>query len=213
MIGTIRFMKRWGAVLALCILATAATTGCSGGRSNESFSALPQDAAPAPVTSDVDTIKVGEAITITLSDIPGIVPPIEERVKEDGTITLLHNQTFQAAGKTRRQLEQEIRARYVPEFYVNMTVSVRQQENTRFYYVGGEVKQPGRQVYLGAMTVLRAVQSCGDFTEFANRRKVQLIRANGKIYSVNANRALKDPTLDLPVYPGDRIHVPRKILF
>lgn len=158
-----------------------------------------------------DVIQPGEAITITLSDLPMGVQPIEERVKEDGTITLLQNQTFTAAGKSRRQLEQEIRERYVPKFYRNMTVSVQQQENTRFYFVGGEVRNPGRQVYLGPMTVLKAIQSCGDFTDFANRRKVQLFRSNGTREIINAKRALQDPSLDLPVYPGDRIHVPRSI--
>lgn len=158
-----------------------------------------------------DVIQPGEAITITLSDLPMGVQPIEERVKEDGTITLLQNQTFTAAGKSRRQLEQEIRERYVPKFYRNMTVSVQQQENTRFYFVGGEVRNPGRQVYLGPMTVLKAIQSCGDFTDFANRRKVQLFRSNGTMETINAKRALQDPSLDLPVYPGDRIHVPRSI--
>jgi protein involved in polysaccharide export with SLBB domain len=199
----------FGLLLSMVWLAGCATTD-SGTR----FEPLPgeeqQVSASAP-GEILDVITPGSAITIVFSDIPIQVAPIEERVKEDGTITLLYNQTFAAAGKTRRQLETEIRERYVPRYFVNMTVSVKQQENTRFYFVGGEVRNPGRQVYLGPMTVLKAIQSCGDFTDFANRRRVQLIRVDGTIHVVNANSALRDPKQDLPVYPGDRIHVPRSI--
>jgi polysaccharide export outer membrane protein len=169
--------------------------------------------SPPSETYDPSTevLQVGEPIIVTFSDLPVVVQPFEERIKADGTITLIHNETFAAAGKSIGQLEKEVRARYVPRFYVNMTVTIKPQENTRFYFVGGEVKQPGRQVYLSRLTVLKAIQSAGDFTDFAKKKKVQLTRANGKTYMVNAEKALKDPALDLEVYPGDKIHVPRRV--
>jgi len=207
-----RVFGKWA--LAALLLSTFWLAGCGTTEPKGQFSPLTEEqqaavaVTPEPV---VDLISKGEAITITLTDIPNIVPPIEERVKEDGTVTLIQNQTFVAAGKTRRQLETEIRERYVPKYYVNMSVSVKQQENTRFYFVGGEVRVPGRQVYIGSMTVLKAIQSCGDFTDFANRRKVRLTRANGKIEIIDAKKALKNPSLDLAVFPGDSINVPRTI--
>ena len=136
------------------------------------------------------------------------MPAFEERVKEDGTITLIENQNFTAAGKTRGQLEKDIRNAYVPKYYVKMTVTVKPQE--RLFYVGGEVRQPGRVAYGGPLTVLKAIQSAGDFTDFANKKRVHLTRMTGKKETINCIKARERPELDLPVYPGDTIHVPRR---
>ncbi len=92
------------------------------------------------------------------------MPPFEEKIKEDGTITLLLNQTFTAAGTTPGDLAKEIRKRYVPDYFKNMTVTVKQQESTRWYYVDGEVKSPNRQIYNSRITVLKAIASAGGFT-------------------------------------------------
>ena len=91
-----------------------------------------------------------------------------------------------------------------------MTVVVK--PGLRFYSVGGEVKQPGRQQYAGQITVLRAIVTCGDFTEFANRRKVEIIRASGQREVMDCNKARKDPMkFDRPICPGDAIFVPRSL--
>lgn len=188
-----------GALLALGWL----TAGC-GALQNTGNSNPP----PIAITSDV--LNVGDLVTVIFSDLPTVTPPFEERVKDDGTITLLQNQTFQAAGKARRNLEQEIHDRYVPDYYVHLTVTVKPQE--RFYYVGGEVKLPSRQPHPGEMTVLKAVASAGGFTDFANRRKVRLTHSDGKTIIEDCVAALENPQLDLPVYPGDKIDVPRSWL-
>jgi protein involved in polysaccharide export with SLBB domain len=92
-----------------------------------------------------------------------------------------------------------------------MTVTVKQQEITRWYYVDGEVRTPSRQQYITRITVLKAIASASGFTDFANKKKVRLTRADGRTQIVNCVKALDNPTLDPEVYPGDRIHVPRKI--
>jgi polysaccharide export outer membrane protein len=138
--------------------------------------------------------------------------PWEGEIKLDGNVTLLLNQTFKAAGLTRSQLEKEIRERYVPRFYKQMTVGVSLTKQTRFYYVGGEVRAPGRQVYIGRLTISRAIQTAGDFTDFAKKNKVQLTRAGAtKPTIVNVTKAMQDATLDVEIYPGDKIHVPRRL--
>ena len=77
--------------------------------------------------------------------------------------------------------------------------------------MGGEVRQPSRQPYVGRITVTQAIQSAGDFTDFANQRKVRVIRANNKVQIVDCEAALEDPTKDALIYPGDRIVVDSKI--
>jgi polysaccharide export outer membrane protein len=161
----------------------------------------------SPFSSDI--LRINDSIKVIFSDLPIPQPPFEERVKEDGTITLLQNQTFTAAGKSRGELEKEIRARYVPSFFKNLTVTIQPQE--RFYFVDGEVKEPNRQIYLSSTTVLKAIASSKGFTDFADKAKVRVIRADGTTQIVNCKRALKDPRLDLEVFPGDTVIVPRSI--
>ncbi len=165
-----------------------------------------QPSAPAAF----DMINPGDSLTITFSDLPYLQPAIQDRVKEDGTITLLQNETFTAAGKTRGELEKDIRKRYVPNFFKAMTVNVLPDVQRQFYTVRGEVRAPGRQIYLSRLTVLKAIGSAGDFTDFARKGDVQLTRANGQIFHINAKKALANPTLDLEIYPGDSIYVPRR---
>ena len=160
---------------------------------------------------EIEMLRVGDSLTITLTDTPTVIPPFDEKIKEDGTITLTLNQIFKADGKTRGDLEKEIRARYVPDYYKYMTVTVKQQESTRWYYVNGEVKSPARQIYNSRITMLKAIASAGGFTDFANKKKVKLTRVDGRTQTVNCVKALDTPSLDPEVYPGDTIHVPRRL--
>jgi protein involved in polysaccharide export with SLBB domain len=60
--------------------------------------------------------------------------------------------------------------------------------------------------------VLEAIITAGGFTDFANRRKVQLVRAkDGSTVTLDCNKARGNPELDLPVNPGDKIIVPRNV--
>ena len=158
----------------------------------------------------VGGIQVGDSITVNFTDLPISVPPIQpyvSRIGEDGNITLHMNVTVKAAGKTARDLEQEIRTNYVPRYYKNLTVTVKTEE--RFYFVGGEVKMPARQPYFGRITVLRAIDTAGGFTDFANRSKIELTRHNGQKIKINWKKAIKDPKLDPEVFPNDQINVPK----
>jgi polysaccharide export outer membrane protein len=143
-------------------------------------------------------------------DTPTPIPIFEGKIKEDGTITLTLNQTFKADGKTPGDLEKEIRERYVPKFFKYMTVTVKQEQNSLWYYVDGEVKTPSRQLYSTRITVLKAIASASGFTDFANKKKVRLTRADGRTQIVNCVKARDNPALDLEVYPGDKLYVPRR---
>ena len=159
---------------------------------------------------DADRFRVGETVVVTLSGLPDTATPEaphQELITGDGTITMPLIGTVKAAGLTPGQLQNEILTNYVPKYYVRLTVTVNSPN--RVYYVGGQVMHPGPQEYLGETTVTKAVQAAGDFTDFASH-KVWLIRPNGDHVKVNCDKALRDPTLDLPVYPGDQIHVPRR---
>ena len=78
--------------------------------------------------------------------------------------------------------------------------------------VGGEVRTAGSIAYLGDMTVTKAINAAGGFTEYADRTAVIVTRANRQQVFINVKKALSNPKLDLPMYPGDSIYVKRSIL-
>ncbi len=55
-----------------------------------------------------------------------------------------------------------------------------------------------------------AIQTAGGFDPFANKKKVRLTRVDGKVIFVNCVEVLDHPEKDPPVYPGDKIDVPRR---
>lgn len=166
----------------------------------------------ASFTNAVARLHVGDSVTITLSlgGLPDEIPPMEKPIKEDGTITLPDIGRVQAAGKTPGELEDYIHDLYVPKYYTHLNVTVK-TSNDRVYYVRGEVKQPGRMIYTGEITVSKAITSAGDFTDFADRTEVYLIRANGDRFKLNLKRILAGDDPDPPIYPGDQVEVTRRL--
>jgi polysaccharide export outer membrane protein len=168
-------------------------------------------ATNADGTSEI--IQPGNTLLITFSDLPPPPQPAyDQRVRDDGTITLIYNRVFKAAGKRVGDLEKEIRDFYVPAYFINLTVTVRISTD-RSYYVDGEVRLPNKFPYTTPITVSKAIATAGGFTDFANKRKVKLIRADGRKQTVNCNKVLDHPELDPQVFPDDRVHVPRRILW
>ena len=156
-----------------------------------------------------DLIWPGDKLVISFSDLPQPERPFEVTVTENGQITLPENKRLNAGGKTKVQLEQEIRDLYVPGYYARLTVNVTTPDH--YFTVMGEVKSPNSRQYLPGMTVLKAIAAVGGFTEYANKT-VEITRANQVKERVNTKKAQKHPALDLPIYPGDLIVVPRRVL-
>lgn len=164
---------------------------------------------PPPNGAEVARFRVGETVKVTFSG-PTPIDGHEEPIKEDGTITLPLIGSVVAVGKTAGELQNEIRDAYVPKYYVRLTVTV--SSGDRVYYVGGEVKGGGRELYVDGTTVTKAIQSAGGLTDFANHGKVWLTHTStGQRIQVNYDDALKNPAKDPPVYPDDQINVEKRI--
>lgn len=217
--STLKSCKWLGRLAAVCGLLAVGVflAGCHGNSSKKGSAAT--GATPGAASSPVgagggipqfDVFRVGDSVTVLFADLPTMVPPCEVKIKEDGTVTLLLNQTFTFVGKTPGELEKEIRACYVPRYYQYMTVTVK-RERSLFYYVDGEVRAPARQVYIERTTVLKAIASAGGFTDFAKKRGVKLARQDGRKLTINCIKAIEEPSLDVEIFPGDKIYVPRKL--
>ena len=72
----------------------------------------------------------------------------------------------------------------------------------------GEVLNPIAFEYSKRLTVRSAIENSGGFQDYANKKKVYVIKANGLIERANRNIFTRDVKLE----PGDTIVVPRKIL-
>jgi protein involved in polysaccharide export with SLBB domain len=158
-----------------------------------------------------DPLRVGDSIRVDFSGTPSIIPTVQTDIKGDGTIRLDFIGNVVADGKTPGELERTIQKAYVPAYYTHLNVTVTPV--VRFFYVDGEVVGAGggRLPYSGPITVTRAIAAAGGFNPFANRRNVRLYRVDGTFKVVNCVKALDDPKLDLPVYPGDKIVVKRRL--
>jgi protein involved in polysaccharide export with SLBB domain len=191
---------------------TPASAGAaSGGQVATSSPSVAANSGTGTNADSYEIIQPGNVLLITFADLPPPpLGPFDQRVRDDGTITLIYNQVFHAVGKRTGDLEKEIHDFYVPRYFINMTVTVRISSETRSYYVDGEVRLSSKYPYTASITVTKAIAAAGGFTDFANKRNIQLIRPNGRKQIVNYNKVLDHPELDPQVFPEDKIHVKRR---
>jgi protein involved in polysaccharide export with SLBB domain len=170
--------------------------------------------APAeqPLVHSASTSTIfrpGDVLEVDFADTQGLPSKWQQTIREDGTITLPLSKTVNAAGLRKGELEQAIHDVYVPTILRRLTVNVRSDK--RSYFVSGEVKVPGEKDHTGHITTMRAIATAGDFTDFASKTKIDVIRVTGEKIRVNGKKAMEDASKDIPVYPGDRVHVHRRI--
>src|ERR1039457_1197044 len=79
-----------------------------------------------------------------------------------------------------------------------------------WYHVDGEVRCPNRLLFEGPITLLKVITGGGGFTPSAGKKKVRVARYTGERLIVDCTSAERDPQMDVPIYPGDCIYVPRK---
>ncbi|HEY3862932.1 MAG TPA: polysaccharide biosynthesis/export family protein [Verrucomicrobiae bacterium] len=198
-----------------CLVLAITLAGCAGTPPHSPTTGSASGGSPPVITNTAnplqeEPLRIGDGISVELAGIPEDYKADQTIIKDDGTISLPYIGRITAAAKTPGQLERDITDAYVPRFYTHMSVTVT--PIARYFFVGGQVMNSGggRILYTGPITVIGAIQSAGDFNPFARRTKVQITRANGKIEYVNCVKALKHPSLDVPIYPGDRIFIPRR---
>lgn len=130
-------------------------------------------------------------------------------VRPDGKISLPLLNDVQAAGLTAMQLGDSITEKlknYVKNPQVTVVVT---QVNSQRYYVLGEVARPGVFPLLPGLTALQAVSSAGGFTQFANEKKIYILRGSDKL-PFNYKQVVQGKDLDenVTLKPGDTIVVP-----
>lgn len=193
---------RMGVAVACGLLVAVFSVGCGCGKRWYG----PEAAAVSD--TGIDFIRVGERLQVSITDVPAPPAAMEQRVRDDGKVSLWYNEEFEAAGRKVADLQEEVRQRYLARYFNRLTVSVRVEG--RYINVGGYVRSPGRFDYQGRMTVLDAIKVAGDFNEFARRSCVRITRGGGEEVIADCKRALEDPNYDPPLFPGDDVYVPKK---
>jgi len=134
-------------------------------------------------------------------------------VRMDGKISLPLVQEIKAAGLTPLQLK-EVLTRKFKEFIENPIVSVSVVEaNSYKVYVSGSVRAPGVYRIRSETTVTQIIPMAGGFTDWANQKKILVIRnENGreKRIAVNYKKIMRggDASSNVILKAGDTILVP-----
>jgi polysaccharide export outer membrane protein len=134
-------------------------------------------------------------------------------VRADGKISLPLVDEVRAAGLTPLQLKQSLTEK-LKNFIDNPSVSVVVTEANSFkVYVTGEVRTPGVYRLRSETTLLQIIPMAGGFTDWANQKKILIIRKEGgKESRITANyRKIlegEDPRSNVVLKPGDTVIVP-----
>ena len=100
------------------------------------------------------------------------------RVRKDGKITMPLLDDVQAAGLTPGELKETIQ-NGLKDYLDSPTVTVIvQAQESRRYYIIGEVKQTGEFELIKDLSVVQAITKAGGFTEWADKDDILLLRRN-----------------------------------
>ncbi|HWB59188.1 MAG TPA: polysaccharide biosynthesis/export family protein [Chthoniobacteraceae bacterium] len=128
-------------------------------------------------------------------------------VDDSGMINLPFNVAIKVEGMVPTQIQQAIQSRYIQEgIYTHPTVNITQNAVARFVNVMGEVKTPQRVIYTADLTLMNSINACGGFSDFANKKNVDLKRGND-VKKYNCLDIEHGKITDPPVLPGDQITV------
>lgn len=164
-----------------------------------------QQATPAPAaggqaaTADGYVLGINDRVRVLVFGEQSLSG--EFLVDSTGRIAMPFIGEIEAAGLTRRQLEERLEKKLAAEeILLDPRVSV-DFLNLRPYYILGEVGKPGEYPYTQGLNVFNAVATAGGFTTLANQTRV-MIKRQGE--TVETEYSLLSP---VTVQPGDTIRV------
>ncbi len=164
----------------------------------------------APALDNTYVIGASDEITVSVFKEPTLSSSL--LVRPDGMISVPLLGDVLAAGKTPMQLASEITEafkKYIQD--PNVTVILNQMNSKRIYLIG-QVGKAGPLDMTPGMTLLQAIATAGGLSEFANTKKIYILRSEGgqqKKIPVYYKQALRgDLSLNLSLKPGDTIVVP-----
>jgi protein involved in polysaccharide export with SLBB domain len=147
--------------------------------------------------------------------------PCSLTVTDSGELEVPLIGRVKASGYTCKQLAYNIKAILDKEYFYNATVIIgldSASSQAGFVYVMGQVRQQGEMPIppQGEFTVSKAILKAGGFADFANRKKVKLIRktsTSSETTFINVKEILEGTGQQDPVLQGgDVIIVPENMV-
>ena len=198
------------------------------------YSANPEDVKAflrphqADVTEDTYILQPPDVVTIKSSKIPelargtsGSSQGLSQVIRPDGKISIESVGEIMVAGKTPRQVADIIseKMRELYKLTSDYPVDVQVTNRSKYYYVLGQVKRPGAQIFTGRETTLSAIAKAIPNVR-AWEQVIQVIRPSlnleegPKIFELNFERMIEhgDMSGNVLLAEGDVIYVPPTIL-
>ncbi|MGA9142857.1 MAG: polysaccharide biosynthesis/export family protein [Candidatus Acidiferrales bacterium] len=210
-------MRRLGLWIAIGMLAAAvparAQEDASKKKSEDAGAAASQAAAPKKAATEDPNYIIGaqDVLDISVWKEPELTRTVP--VRPDGKISMPLLNDVQAAGLTPLRLAADITTglkKFVTDPQVTVIVTTI---NSQRVYILGEVTRAGAYPLLPNMTVLQALSSAGGFTQYANLKKIYVLRIeDGKQvkHPFNYKDVLAGKAADQNIFvkAGDTIVVP-----
>jgi polysaccharide export outer membrane protein len=198
----------------VCVLGSCLLAVLTGGPTLAQTAAGLTASRPATRTSVDPTadyrLVAGDKLRIEVYKEPQLSQSLQ--IRPDGKITLPLVGDVPAAGVTPRELTITLTDR-LREFVTAPAVTVIVAETVPpLIYVMGEVLRPGAVPITAPMTVVQALAIAGGFKDFANPKKIRILRPRpgGTVETIDFDyrEAIARPDGPVLLRPGDTVIVP-----
>ena len=166
----------------------------------------------SPASASDAAFRSGDTLELRIGGVPAEETQLVTgayTIDGEGYINLPHIGKVRAVGLGQAELQRAVEAAYRSgEIYTNPTITVTVPTTLRFVNVSGDVRQPRRVEYTSDLTVLGAISAAGGFTDYADQRKVRVMRG-GRVQIIDIKAVRSNPSLDIRLLPGDQIEVPQ----
>jgi polysaccharide export outer membrane protein len=166
-----------------------------------------QPSAGAPVDSGSFKVGPSDVLNIRVWHEQEFSGPVS--VHPDGKITLPLIGDLAVGGMTPSQIEQ-VTAQALTKYVVKPLVTVTVQEVlSKKYYLDGQVARSGEYPLVAPTTVLEALSKAGGLRDFANEKKVYILRGDKRI-PFNYKEVIHGKRMEqnIQLEPGDHVIVP-----
>jgi len=196
----------------------AASVGVSTNNPNSSGKFLTSSNG---TTDDHYQLAIGDQVSFRI--VEDEENPKTLMVMDSGDLEVPYLGRFPAAGKTCKELSSKLKQELEKEFYYHATVIVAVDSKTKSrgkVYLVGAVHTPGPEEIPSdeVMTVSKAILRAGGFMDFADEKKVKVMRKksgdNKESFIVDVSEILKQGMMeqDVKLEPGDIIYVSERLI-
>lgn len=164
-----------------------------------------------PEESDLYKFGAGDVLEVLVFGEPEISKTVF--VRSDGRISLPLVGEFLAAGMTPEALSTKISEKLLKVVAEPNVTVILTENNSKVYYVLGQIGQPGQYTITRPVTVLQVIARAGGFLEWAKKSRIMIVsgpQESGKITYFDYDDFLKGDDIEqnAVIKPEDTIVIP-----